>query len=159
GPPMAGLHWLILIDGLDEILDARERRSVIGALAERLRRSGDGDSGYRFLVTSRPMPEQELAPLRIAGVGHWRLRPFDHHDLEAFANGWFGARHPRTAHQETQKFLDRVARSRLQAIVRIPLLAVITAIVYEHGRKSALPAGQADLYEEFLRYLLQVRQE
>lgn len=159
GPPMAGLRWLILVDGMDEILDVRERRSVIGALAERLSRPADGEGGYRFLVTSRPLPEQELAPLRIAGIGHWQLRPFDPHDLETFANNWFQARHPQTARQQAREFLDRIERSRLQAIVRTPLLAVVTAFVYEHGQQPALPIRQADLYEEFLRYLLQVRQE
>lgn len=159
GPPATGVAWLILVDGLDEIMDSRTRTLLIGALAERLTQHGSVADDYRFLVTSRPLPEQELAPLRTSGVGDWRLRPFDPHDLEVFAGGWFRARGASDVDKEAREFLARVERSHLQAIVRIPLLAVITAIVHEHSGERDLPIGQTGLYADFLRYLLQIRQE
>lgn len=152
-PPSMDADWLVLIDGLDEILDAPQRKAVIGVLAQRLRQADGAAGRFRLLITSRPLPDHELAPLRRAGVSEWRLRPFGRHDLETFARRWFGAQ---GREREAEKFLAEVERANLQAITRIPLLATITAVVYEQG---ALPVGLATLYEEFLRYLLQVRQE
>ncbi|RSM85746.1 ATP-binding protein [Kibdelosporangium aridum] len=155
-PPLPGAEWLVLVDGVDEIMDTRLRTALIAALAVRL---GDQESPFRFLVTSRPLPHHELASLRLANIGEWRLRSFDQKDLESFAGAWFRARGRADVDLEVRTFLDRVERSNLRAIIRIPLLAAITVVVHEHSPEPELPIGQAALYRDFLRYLLQVRQE
>ncbi len=54
--PLPGVPWLVLVDGLDEIVDLTDRRVVM----DRIRRHRE-DSRYRFLVTSRPLPSLPLA--------------------------------------------------------------------------------------------------
>jgi tetratricopeptide (TPR) repeat protein len=152
--PILDVDWLVLVDGLDEILDAGQRAATVRALADRMARQG---SGFRFVVATRPLPEPELVPL--AGVGTWRLRPFDDTELATFARRWFAAQQPGTAEEAAARFLAEVHRRRLQAIVRLPLLATIAAVVFEQHRDGRLPAAHAALYDDFVRYLLQVRQE
>lgn len=59
-----GARWLVLVDGLDEIPDPRLRGGVIRSIAQHAR----PDSDYRFVLTTRALPESELAPLRTANI-------------------------------------------------------------------------------------------
>jgi hypothetical protein len=67
-----GARWLILVDGLDEIPDPRLRREVIRSVAQHARPGSD----YRFVVTTRALPESELAPLSTGNVGNYVIEPF-----------------------------------------------------------------------------------
>lgn len=151
-PPGAGIRWLLLVDGLDEILDVDQRARVITALARRLE---EPENAYRFLVASRPLGEVELGPLRMAGAVHYKLQPFTAKQLNTFAGSWFRAR---SGSGDPDRFIQSIEHARLNAVVTLPLLATIAAIVYEETGDGELPTSRAGLYREFFRYLLDVRQ-
>lgn len=121
-----GVRWLVLVDGLDEIVDPAARASVIQALAARC---GTG-SNYRVVITSRPLSDVEVAPLRGRHIATYQLEPFERHDLEAFAGCWFGAQHTADPDTHTARFVRQIDEGGLGELARNPLLATIAAIAY-----------------------------
>ncbi|MFE0461271.1 NACHT domain-containing protein [Kitasatospora sp. NPDC058965] len=143
-----GSRWLVLVDGLDEVTDRQERAGIIRAVAQHAR----ADSAYRFLITSRPLPESELAPLRAAGFGGYRMEPFSEAELRHFAEQWFTAQDAEGP--AAGRFLQEVADGRLKELVRNPLLATIAAVGATLEPDRALPSNRVSLYRRFLEHLL-----
>ncbi|REE99173.1 caspase, EACC1-associated type [Thermomonospora umbrina] len=142
-----GWSWLVVIDGLDEITDPARREFLIRQLAARMR----GPShGLRLLITSRPLGRAELDPLRGAGVGVYELEPFGPERLRDFARRWFGD-------GRAEDFLHAARQAGPSELVRVPLLATITAIVYEQRPGSVLPGNRYLLYRRYLSYLRTAR--
>ncbi|MFG1888080.1 NACHT domain-containing protein [Micromonospora sp. NPDC049051] len=158
-PPVPGGRWHVIVDGVDEVVNAHDRSRLLWELRSLLR---EGDVTHRFLVTSRPLPDAELATLRSTRVTEYELRPFDRADLADFARRWFTARlphDPEAAAREAALFLTRVTGARLGPVARVPLLATIAAMVYEQADGGALPASRAHLYARFVEHLLDGRHE
>ncbi|GGM10972.1 hypothetical protein GCM10010129_63730 [Streptomyces fumigatiscleroticus] len=147
-----GARWLILLDGLDEITDHSARRAVIRAIAQHARADGD----YRFVITSRPLPEAELSPLRSAALGEYTLDAFGPEELREFAAKWFGTQFEdaETARAAADRFLKETEDSRLRELVRNPLLATIAAVNATVSPSRPLPTNRVSLYQSFFRRLL-----
>jgi hypothetical protein len=161
-PPAPGVEWLILVDGLDEVLDGDKRRELIRILATRV---GEYGSQARFVVTSRRLVEAEFSQLRSSLVGggqaerlgEYNIRPFDRPSVEVFAKQWFNLREPAHAAERAGSFLESIDRSRLMPLVAIPLLCTIAADVHQENPQSPLPIGRTGLYERFVDGLLNRR--
>jgi thioredoxin-like negative regulator of GroEL len=146
---MPDAEWLVLVDGLDEILVGDERRRVVDALADEL---ADPALPYRLVITSRPLPGRELASLRVACTAVYEFCRFSHEDLVEFARRWFTGDGHAADH-----FLDQIEHTRLGAIVAVPLLATIAATAFR-ADDGHLSPSRYGLYERFVSYLLQERQ-
>lgn len=83
--PRAGVSWLVLVDGLDEIPDAATRSAVVTMLAGA---AAAGKGLYRFVVATRPLPATELGALG-RDVPRYELQPFSPDDLATYATHWF----------------------------------------------------------------------
>jgi hypothetical protein len=160
--PAPGADWLILVDGLDEVLDRELRRELIRVLGFRV---GQYGTTTRFVVASRPLEAHEFGRLRssLTGndrtkrLGEYDLRPFDREAVQRFAGNWFrplGAEHSTV---EPAAFLEAIASAGLGPLVEVPLLATITAIVFEEKPALPLPLDRAGLYESFVFVLLTLR--
>ncbi|RKN46722.1 hypothetical protein D7294_00385 [Streptomyces hoynatensis] len=147
-----GARWLIFVDGLDEIADWRQRAELIRTLARHAHR----DSDYRLVVTSRPLPPTELAPLREAVAGEFEIQPFGEPELKSYAHKWFDQQRARIRNPAAaaDRFLgELVEEGELKELVRNPLLATI-ALVNATLEPSLPPAaGRLALYEGFLERL------
>lgn len=143
-----GARWLVLVDGLDEIPDPRLRGEIIRSVAQHAR----PDSAYRFVVTTRALPESELAPLRTANVGDYVIEPFGRPELEEFASKWFSFQQMPSAAVDTDRFLRETSDGRLCELVRNPLLATIAAVSAIKEPDRSLPASRIDLYQRFCSY-------
>ncbi|MFZ1474166.1 MAG: NACHT domain-containing protein, partial [Anaerolineae bacterium] len=150
-PPTA----LLLLDGLDEVADAGQRRRVLDAVQHfvthypqvpllvtcRQRPYHDGEH-YRL-----PLPAVELAPLSRPAVGQFLQR---WHDELTWA-GLYQPAAAATAQRRLLGALDDPEREELREMAGTPLLLTMMARVnYERG----LPESRAALYEEFVRKLL-----
>ncbi|MGW9395904.1 hypothetical protein [Streptomyces sp. NPDC055642] len=80
-PPAPGASWMVLVDGIDEIIDRTSRSEVLWRLSASLSQS----DGCRLVLTSRPLPTGEIADLRHPGVAEYRLRIFDQNGLREFS--------------------------------------------------------------------------
>lgn len=149
-PGTARISWQLLVDGLDEIVDPAARQRVVAVIAADAQRA---DSPYRWLVTTRTLPAGELEPLRTAGLGSYTLAPFDDRQLGQLIRQWPAAG-GESADERAERFLRQVANSGLRRLVRIPLIAAITLVVFHRDPDTRLPAGRPGLYREFVTFLL-----
>ncbi|HEX5348356.1 MAG TPA: hypothetical protein VFW64_14820 [Pseudonocardiaceae bacterium] len=140
---------MVLVDGLDEIPDSQLRRDVIRSVLQHAR----PDSDYRFVLTTRTLPQSELAPLHTGNVGHYVIEPFDRPQLEEFASKWFTAQEVPSPTVATERFLRETSDGRLRELVRNPLLATIAAVSAVKEPDRSLPASRISLYERFCSYL------
>jgi hypothetical protein len=160
-PPAAAEAWLVLVDGVDQVLSTRQRSRVLSRLGDVVARD---PPHLRFMITTRPLMLGELGNLAGEHVARFTLRRFDRQDLARFARRWVAHRE-RTHMPELdlepitiERFLTAVSSSRLSAIARVPLIATITALILEADQDSALPTSRAGLYERFIEHLLSSRQ-
>ncbi|MES4901635.1 MULTISPECIES: trypsin-like peptidase domain-containing protein [unclassified Streptomyces] len=145
----ADTGWLLLVDGLDEIVDTAARRRVIDIVATNAARAS---GPYRWVVTTRFLPPHELAPLRDAGLASYALTPFDDAQLRELARRWLDGDAERA-----EGFLREVERSGLRQLVRTPLLAAISLSLFRRAPEARLPTGRPGLYQECVPYLLSGR--
>ncbi|AEV84910.1 signal transduction protein [Actinoplanes sp. SE50] len=145
-----GARWLILVDGLDEIPDARQRREIITSIAQHARAGRD----YRFVVTTRPLPDDDLSPLISADVARFAIQPFGHAELDQFARRWFGSQRLDDPEDRADRFLRETSDGRLKELVRNPLLATIAGVSAVRDPDRPLPTSRISLYERFCGYLL-----
>ncbi len=141
--PWRGVRWLLLIDGLDEIQDTHEQSRVLHTLHDFL-----DEGSHRVIVTTRPLSPTETNEL--VGARHFRLRSFTPHDLETFALTWARAR---SQLGSPAAFLEKLRTSDLTALTRVPLIATMTALLYEDDPQRELPRNRTKLYEEFVALL------
>ena len=153
-PPAPGVSWLVLVDGLDEVLDVTQRIELIKMLEHRIRSK---DEIWRFVITTRPLSSNELTELIEAAGGSYRLLPFDDERVEEFAYSWFEIRDPANATEKAERFMEQAFTSRLTDVLRIPLLVTIAAIVFESHPDRGLPSNSGALYAEFIQTLLSGR--
>ncbi|MFD8595726.1 NACHT domain-containing protein [Kitasatospora sp. NPDC059646] len=147
-----GAQWLVLVDGLDEITDRQARAQLIRVLAQHAR----SDGAYRFLVTTRPLPEIELTPLRGAAFSSYRMEPFSRAELRNFATQWFRAqdRGPAETEAAASRFLRETEDGRLSELVQNPLLATLAAVSATIDPHRPLPANRLSLYQLFHDHLM-----
>ncbi len=158
-PPMPGGTWQVFVDGVDEVIESSARDRILWRLHGLL---GNEVRIHRIIVTSRPLPATELTDLQRPGVEEYELRPFGSADLNQFAQRWFAARlpsDPAEANRKTTLFLNRLAGARLGPVVRVPLLAMLAAMVFEQADSQALPTTRTQLYECFVDRLMNGRHE
>jgi hypothetical protein len=158
--PPAGQAWLVLIDGIDQVLSTGERVDLLSRVGEWI---SERPASWRLLATSRPLLSGELGWLKAEHVGRFVLRKFDADGLREFAVRWAGFRQAQhLAGVEIQPitadmFLAALRASSLMSLARVPLIATITALILEGDREAALPTSRAGLYERFVVHLFTSR--
>ncbi|MFD8755668.1 NACHT domain-containing protein [Kitasatospora sp. NPDC059577] len=150
-----GVRWLVVVDGLDEVSSPIVRHNVLRTLAEQMTPGGH----FRFVITSRPLPQGELEPFgELPGVGFYTLKGFDADQQLAFAERWFRAQGMDDAVTHARRFLDEVDQAGLHEVLRVPLLATIAAAYRSRNPHAPLPRGRIALYEAFLEQLRTARE-
>ena len=143
---VGGIPWLLLVDGLDEVPNVRDRDRLLGVLAERI---GESESPHRLLVTTRPLsPGDDVGFGPDSRCGRYELEPFNIVELERFAHRWFDG----DERIDADGFLSAVRRVGLRSVVSIPLLAAIAAVAFERYPGNSLPRYRHDLYEYFIAH-------
>ncbi|MGN9809606.1 hypothetical protein ACTMSW_09635 [Micromonospora sp. BQ11] len=124
-------RWRFMVDGIDGVDDSEARSRVLWSLQSRLAKPS---VAHQLVVTTRPLPEEEMSALRASGVDTYELQPFDQDELDAFARRWFATRRPEApdeANELAVRFVARVAGARLGPVARVPLLTTIAAMAAE----------------------------
>ncbi|MFB8137878.1 hypothetical protein, partial [Streptomyces mirabilis] len=149
-PPHPGAHWLVLVDGLDELTDPSARNRVlrtIDALAE-----GEDSALYRFVVATRPLPGSELDTLG----SHWKrheLLPFSDRQLPNIASRWFHAAGMDNPRREAARFVQDLEGSGVASLARIPLMASMLCQLRAARPGHPLPQGRSQIYRDFVGLL------
>ena len=145
--PLARRRLVILVDGLDAVVDANARSDVINKLAheaELLRR-------WRLVVTTRLLTAREVRTLHPFAVHH--LVPFTRDDVTALAAAWF-----RTGREGVSTFVAWLEGQRLGDSARSPLLTTVAAVLWESdGPVEGRAPDPAALLDRFIDLLLGAR--
>jgi hypothetical protein len=148
---------LVMLDGLDEVADPKQRRQVAAWVDEQI----DIYEGNRFLVTSRPNGYKSN-PLRQAIV--LEIQPFILKQVEEFVHGWHLASEvARTGRndasvRENAKTKAGDLTSRFKNIPTPGILTanplLLTSIVMAHCHRGSWPGSRAELYAGMCDVLL-----
>ncbi|MFI2077660.1 NACHT domain-containing protein [Streptomyces triculaminicus] len=142
-----GVRWLVVVDGLDEVVSPGDRKLILQNLAREIRPHGV----FRLLITSRPLPQGELQPFRdLPSIGFYTLKGFDPAQQLAFAKRWFAAQGAPDPAAESRSFLEEVGHAGLGEVLQVPLLTTIAAAFRSRNPRALLPRGRVALYEQFL---------
>jgi Trypsin-like peptidase domain len=147
--PIPGIPWLVLLDGVDEILDREDRKRVLITIA----RWWD-DPRYRFLVTSRMLSPAEFYPLDSVNAPVFEIQQFNEDELPGFAERWFTELGLSNVPHLVDNLLAQLIQSRLMQLARNPLIATIICVIFASDPERNLPHSRADLYEQFLALLM-----
>jgi hypothetical protein len=148
--PAPGTRWLVLVDGLDEILDPETRRGVLTKL------SGVAEhpsAGYQFIIASRPLPTGELAGQEGWLASHYRLRPFDATQLRLLAESFLRTADPADVARGSEQLVRDLDRARLTGVARAPLLAAMLCQLLVINPDRSLPSSLTEIYEQFVHAL------
>ncbi|HHH41247.1 MAG TPA: NACHT domain-containing protein [Chloroflexi bacterium] len=147
---------LVLLDGLDEVPQARRRRQVLLEAVADLTAGLPAPS--RVVVTARPYAYAD-PHWRLSGFETLILAPFDDDQVERFIARWYRAVGPvmgwdeRTAQARGDRLREALAeRPYLADLAGRPLLLTLMATL--HTSWGELPEDRADLYEETVKLLL-----
>jgi Trypsin-like peptidase domain/NACHT domain len=147
--PMPGVPWLVLVDGLDEVLDQQQRRWVLDVI-ERYREH----PLYRFMVTSRQLGEHVFDkiydPQRYPT---YVIEPFDDEGLREFAARWFAALLAPAPAEVAARFMRRLEHNRLHGMAHIPLIATMMCVLFMEDPERDLPINRCQLYGSFIAWL------
>lgn len=148
-PPMPGVDWLVLVDGVDEVLDSEPRQKLLARLSSAMT---DHDT-VRIMIASRPLLDQDLVFATI-GDALFELQPFAPDQLVTFAAALFEKRGSADPLADARRFQSQVSNSSLDELCRVPLMATMTWAMYADRPDQPLPHGRTSLYERFVDMLL-----
>ena len=151
---------LVLLDGLDEVLDTTTRQFVAEQAGALIRQWAP--RGNRFAVTSRIVGYREA---RLPGdLTHVTVLDFGRTEIEIFAHQWCrsyeawvaGAETPtarqRAAAEERALLEDVRSNPSVERLAASPLLLTMLALLRRHVGK--LPDRRIELYERYIRTLI-----
>ena len=150
---------LVLLDGLDEVTTAAQRRFVRDVVSAFMRRYPDN----RYLLTCRILSYQAPSEpngedLRIPALPAYTLAPLDEPKQDRFVAAWYAelAEKGQVRREEqvdkSHSLQTAVRRHDLQTMAGNPLLLTVMAVVHTH--KGELPDARAILYGDTVDLLL-----
>ncbi|MZD17158.1 MULTISPECIES: NACHT domain-containing protein [Streptomyces] len=146
GRPRPHARWLLLVDGLDEIIDPGQRKRVLEILKGPLQGT---DPVCVAVVASRPLPEDEFKVLQ-DGVPRFELQPFDRKSFNAFTHAWFSAQGAADPAGRSASLARSVSRSGHATLAHTPLMAAMLCYLFEpHDQAEEPVGGRSDLYGRF----------
>lgn len=154
--PPPGTRWLLLVDGLDEILDDEDRQTVLRRLAELTQRPGP--ARCRVILTTRPLPgEAFTASLGVLGwhPRRYELLPFTTDEVTQLASAWFQYLGVVDAERQAERFAAELASRALQPLARTPLMAAMLCQLKATAPGRPLPDSRGAIYREFVERLQQ----
>ncbi|MEG4090826.1 HEAT repeat domain-containing protein [Microcoleus sp. Pol12B4] len=149
-------YWLadgramILLDGLDEVVEESKRYAVVQQIENFL---GQYHQNLA-IITSRPAGYKRDF-FNTSEFEHYQLQLFDDAKVDRFINHWYDSRVPDAA--EAQRRKDSIKKAmdendRIKLLARNPLLLTIIALI--HRYQAVLPKARHKLYEKAVETLL-----
>ncbi|MEV5978141.1 ATP-binding protein [Streptomyces sp. NPDC052114] len=145
--PLPRAPWLVLVDGLDEVPQQKARIALLERLALEAEQQ---PCVYRFVVTTRPLPDGELfRPGPCAAYSELRL--FTRSDVRAYARACFADLPDTKLHMN--EFMTGLRMSGLEDPARTPLIASLLCRLYLADPTRPLPEGRTATYRSFVELL------
>jgi HEAT repeat protein len=150
-------HWLergralILLDGLDEVVDEAQRRKIAEQIETFLHQYQDNPA----VITSRPAGYR-WDFFNLDEFPHYTLESFDDKQVATFIDHWYDSRlkdDPAQAERRKTDLQKAFARNeRIRLLAKNPLLLTIITLI--HRYQAELPRQRCKLYEKAVETLL-----
>lgn len=149
-------YWLadgramILLDGLDEVVEESKRYAVVQQIESFL---GQYHQNLA-IITSRPAGYKRDF-FNTSEFEHYQLQLFDNAKVDEFINRWYDSRVRDAAEAQCRKDSIKKAldeNDRIKLLARNPLLLTIIALI--HRYQAVLPRARHKLYEKAVETLL-----
>ncbi len=150
-------HWLdrgkalVLLDGLDEVVDEAQRRNVTDQIQTFLHQYKDNP----VVITSRPAGYRRDF-FKLDEFPHYTLESFDDKQVATFIDHWYDSRlkeDPAQAERRKADLQKAFARNeRIRLLAKNPLLLTIITLI--HRYQAELPRQRCKLYEKAVETLL-----
>ena len=146
---------LLILDGLDEIADARLRIQF----CEQIKRVARAHQQLFIVVTSRIVGYREIGARLIQSFDHLTLVGLEPEEKDAFARSWcFLTERPERREAAALDLIKDIHSSdRIERLTGNPMLLTTMALV--RRKVGRLPQRRADLYWEAVQVLLNWRSE
>ena len=145
-PPFRGGQWLVLVDGLDELISVEPRQVALTKLASM---SAHDERTFRFVVATRPLTEDKSAIPPGWTPQRFQLLPFTNGQFSKIATNWFEwLKLPETT-VAVERFLGQVQERELAEIARNPLMATILCQLFAENPDASLPPGRSRIFDAF----------
>ncbi len=153
---------LVLLDGLDEVPDAKIRKTVADWIEKQMKIYADN----QFIISSRP---HGYISNPLSGVTTLEVRPFSRKQVNKFVSNWYLANEIKSmradnsdvrlkAQKDANNLLNRLFNaSALSELAVNPLLLTMIATV--HRFRGTLPERRVSLYAEIFEVILGKRQQ
>ncbi|MEY9932453.1 hypothetical protein ABH926_007104 [Catenulispora sp. GP43] len=142
---------LVLLDGLDELFDPREREAV----ARQIAGFAATYPSARILVTSRVVGYRPRI-LREAGFRHYTIQDLDPKQTDTFLESWYGLAlgdRPAVAAGRRERLVRSIRESpSIRELAGNPMLLTILAII---GKHQELPRERWKVYDHAASVLIQ----
>jgi hypothetical protein len=139
---------LILLDGLDEVSDARRHARMIELVQEFDQRySSDAPGGNILVVSSRK--HGYIHGQQIRGFPKTEVLEFEDADVERFIYNWYRRENSSGADLAKSLLVELQGNRRFLELARNPLLLLLITDYYE--RRRNLPRQRAGLYRHCIR--------
>ncbi len=147
-PPMPLGHWQLLVDGLDEILDARRRTSVVEKAIEFMSSSPEAKS--RIVFSTRPLPMDEMENIRRqTSGGVWEIRSFEPDEIVEVMGHWFKAMGHENPGASAKSVLAQLGGHSEMALLRNPLMLTMVCQLYGWNPNRQIPKTRTAIYGNF----------
>ncbi len=141
---------LVLLDGLDEVIDESIRSTLVNKLVCVL----ESAQQNAVVITSRPWGYRRDY-FRTESFPHFNLLPFDDAQIQEFVENWYSSRNENSqkARSMVSNLQESLATSdRVKQLVANPLL--LTIVVLIHRYQDDLPKRRHQLYDKAVNTLL-----
>jgi len=152
---------LILLDGLDEVVDVTQRQQTVTWVERQMRNHGNN----RFVLTSRPFGYRENP---LASVTILEVQPLTFQQATQFVMRWYRAIEIKSAVRDdagVHMKAEQGARDLLRRLREMPDLfdlivnpLLLTMIATIHRYRGTLPGARVELYKEICEVFLGKRQ-
>lgn len=147
---------LVMLDGVDEIPNDRERTLVGKWLYQQIQKYPDNF----FILTSRPQGYQNIledcSELDNEIQLYLEVKSFSEKNIEDFVERWYRSKGEVNASNKSSDLIKRILSSEyILALARNPLL--LTMILVVHRKDNQLPERRDALYKQITELLLEER--
>ncbi len=138
--PIPEVPWLILIDGVDEVLDPAARAGLLHNCHYWRR---DGKIPVR--AGEPAAARQRHAELRRGNATVYEIQPFTPAQLPEFAERWFTVLGVPDPAGVTRRYQRQLATGRLLPLAQLPLIATMICVVFAEDADRELPHSRVEL--------------
>ena len=144
-------HTLIVLDGLDEVAEIRQRQRVVEEITSAVRRLSALTKSLQVIVTTRPTPFINSAILPRETFATYSLESLTRPLIAEYADRWLKSRAIDEADtRDVRRILDsKLNEPHLRDLARNPMqLAILLSLI--HRRGISLPDKRTALYDNYV---------